>query len=82
MVAAIAVPLYIDAVATIPFAEVLLGKGVALGTTLAFIMGAAALSLPEMIILRKVLRWRTLVLFVFLLTVSFMLVGWSINFLF
>ncbi len=75
----VAVPLYIDAVATIPIAEVLLGKGVALGTTLAFIMAAAALSMPEMLILRKVLLWRTLALFASILTVSFILVGWLIN---
>lgn len=76
----VAVPLYIDAVATIPIAEVLLGKGVALGTTLAFIMAAAALSMPEMLILRKVLLWRTLALFASILTVSFILVGWLMNF--
>ncbi len=75
----VAVPLYIDAVATIPVAEVLLGKGVALGTTLSFIMAAAALSMPEMLILRKVLLWRTLAIFAAILTVSFTLVGWLMN---
>lgn len=78
----VAVPLYIDAVATIPIAEVLMGKGVALGTTLAFIMAAAALSVPEMLILRKVLLWRTLAMFASILTLSFILVGWLINFIF
>jgi len=82
MAVLVAVPLYIDAVATIPIAEVLLGKGVALGTTLAFVMGAAALSMPEMLILRKVLRLKALGIFTAILTVSFILVGWLINFLF
>ncbi|UCB56305.1 MAG: permease, partial [Thiotrichales bacterium] len=48
------VPLYSNATGVIPVAEAMLGKGVAIGTTLAFMMSIAALSLPEMIILRKV----------------------------
>lgn len=78
----VAVPLYIDAVATIPIAEVLLAKGVAVGTTISFVMAAAALSMPEMLILRKVLVWRTLVIFASILTVSFVTVGWMLNFMF
>ncbi|HEY9050934.1 MAG TPA: permease, partial [Gammaproteobacteria bacterium] len=50
------VPLYSNATGVIPVAEAMLGKGVAIGTTLAFMMSIAALSLPEMIILRKVIR--------------------------
>jgi uncharacterized protein len=50
-----------------------------LGTTLAFMMSIAALSLPEMIILRKVVRWPALALFAAVLAVAIMLVGWGFN---
>jgi uncharacterized membrane protein YraQ (UPF0718 family) len=52
---------------------------VAIGTTLAFMMSIAALSLPEMIILRKVIRWPALALYSGVLAVAFMLVGWGFN---
>ena len=73
------VPLYSNATGVIPVAEAMLGKGVAIGTTLAFMMSIAALSLPEMIILRKVIRWPALALYAGVLAVAFMLVGWSFN---
>ena len=57
----------------------MLGKGVAVGTVLAFMMSIAALSIPEMLILRKVIRWQALALFAGVLGVSFVLVGWSFN---
>lgn len=75
------VPLYSNATGVIPVAEAMLGKGVAIGTTLAFMMSIAALSLPEMIILRKVIKWPALGLYAGVLAVSFMLVGWGFNFL-
>ena len=75
------VPLYSNATGVIPVAEAMLGKGVAIGTTLAFMMSIAALSLPEMIILRKVIRWPALALYAGVLAVAFMLVGWSFNLL-
>ena len=59
----------------------MLGKGVAMGTTLAFMMSIAALSLPEMIILRKVMRWPALALFTAVLAVAITLVGWGFNFI-
>ena len=55
------------------------GKGVAVGTTLALMMSIAALSLPEMLILRKVIRWQALVLFAGVLAIAFTLVGWGFN---
>ena len=73
------VPLYSNATGVIPVAEAMLGKGVAIGTTLAFMMSIAALSLPEMIILRKVIRWPALALYSGVLAVAFMLVGWGFN---
>jgi len=73
------VPLYSNATGVIPVAEAMLGKGVAIGTTLAFMMSIAALSLPEMIILRKVIKWPALALYAGVLAVAFMLVGWGFN---
>lgn len=74
------IPLYSNATGVIPVAEAMLGKGVALGTTLALMMSIAALSLPEMMILRKVIRWPALALYAVILAVAFILVGWAFNF--
>jgi len=73
------IPLYSNATGVIPVAEAMLGKGVAVGTTLALMMSIAALSLPEMLILRKVIKWQALALFAGVLAVAFMLVGWGFN---
>jgi len=73
------VPLYSNATGVIPVAEAMLGKGVAVGTTLALMMSVAALSLPEMLILRKVIRWQALALFACVLAIAFTLVGWGFN---
>lgn len=75
------VPLYSNATGIIPVAEAMLGKGVAVGTTLAFMMSIATLSLPELIILRKVIKWPGLAVFSGVLAVAFMLVGWGFNLL-
>jgi len=75
----IGIPLYSDAVSIIPVAEVLLAKGVALGTVLAFMMAVATLSLPEMFILRKVIKVPLLVLFASYLAVAFIFVGVLFN---
>lgn len=73
------VPLYSNATGIIPVAEAMLTKGVAIGTTLALMMSVAALSLPEMLILRKVIKWQALGLFAAVLTIAFILVGWGFN---
>lgn len=73
------IPLYSNATGVIPVAEAMLAKGVAMGTTLAFMMSIAALSLPEMLILRKVIRWPGLVAFAGVLAIAFTLVGWGFN---
>ncbi|MEJ2059080.1 MAG: permease [Gammaproteobacteria bacterium] len=79
MAVLVGVPLYSNATGVIPVAQALLGKGVAVGTTLALMMSVAALSLPEMLILRKVIRWPALALYAAVLAVSFMFVGWGFN---
>jgi uncharacterized membrane protein YraQ (UPF0718 family) len=73
------VPMYSDAVGIIPVAEALLGKGVPLGTVLAFMMAVIALSLPEMLILRKVVKWPLLGIFAAYLATAFVLVGVLFN---
>lgn len=73
------VPMYSDAVGIIPVAEALLGKGVPLGTVLAFMMAVIALSLPEMLILRRVAQWPLLGIFAAYLAVAFVLVGVLFN---
>jgi hypothetical protein len=75
----VGIPLYSNATGVIPVAEAMLGKGVAVGTVLALMMSIAALSVPEMLILRKVIRWPALALFAAVLAVSFVLVGWGFN---
>jgi hypothetical protein len=75
----VGVPLYSDAVGIIPIAEVLLHKGVPLGTVLAFMMAVTALSLPEMIILKKVVKIPLLALFAGYLTIAFVVVGLLFN---
>lgn len=76
---AVGVPLYSDAVGIIPIAEVLLGKGVPLGTVLAFMMAVTALSLPELIILKKVVKVPLLALFTAYLGSAFIVVGVLFN---
>ena len=75
------IPLYSNATGVIPVAEAMLTKGVAVGTTMALMMSVAALSLPEMLILRKVIKWQALALFAGVLAIAFTLVGWGFNFL-
>jgi uncharacterized membrane protein YraQ (UPF0718 family) len=75
----VGVPLYSDAVGIIPIAEVLLGKGVPIGTVLAFMMAVTALSLPEMIILKKVVKVPLLALFAAYLATAFVVVGLLFN---
>jgi uncharacterized protein len=73
------VPLYSNAAGVIPIVYALMQKGLTLGTTLAFMMSVTALSLPEMIILRKVLKVKLLAVFVGIMTVTIMAVGYLFN---
>ncbi len=75
----IGVPMYSNAAGIIPVVEALLGKGAALGTVLAFMMSVIALSLPEMIILRKVLKPRLIATFAGVVAAGIMVVGWLFN---
>lgn len=75
------VPMYSNAAGIIPVVHALLEKGAALGTVLAFMMSVIALSLPEMIILRKVLRPVLLGVFVAVVALGIVLVGYVFNWL-
>ncbi len=75
------VPLYSNAAGTIPIVQALMRKGMPLGTVLAFMMAVTALSFPEMIILRQVLKVKLLAIFVAIMAVSITLVGYLFNFL-
>jgi hypothetical protein len=77
---AVGIPLYANAVGTIPIVEALMGKGVALGTALSFMMATTALSLPAMIILRKVIKPKLITVFVTVVGVSIIGVGYMFNF--
>ena len=77
----IGVPMYSNAAGIIPIVQALLGKGAALGTVLAFMMSVIGLSLPEAIILRKVLKPRLIVTFFGVVALGILLVGYLFNFL-
>lgn len=73
------IPLYSNAAGAIPLVEALHAKGVALGTSLAFMMSIVALSLPEMVLLRRVLRPRLLATFVAVVAAGILAVGSLLN---
>ena len=76
---AIGVPLYSNAAGIIPIVYALMEKGMSMGTVLAFMMSVTALSLPEMIILRNVLKPRLIAIFAAIMAVSITLVGYLFN---
>lgn len=73
------IPLYSNAAGAIPLVEALHAKGVALGTSLAFMMSIVALSLPEMVLLRRVLRPRLLATFAVVAAAGIIAVGSLLN---
>jgi hypothetical protein len=75
----VGVPMYTNAAGVIPIVQALLAKGAALGTVLAFMMSVIALSLPEMVILRKVLKVRLIATFVAVVAAGILLVGYVFN---
>jgi hypothetical protein len=79
---AIGVPLYSNAAGTIPVVQALFSKGLALGTTLAFMMAVTALSLPEFIILRKVLKPRLLLTYFGTVAAGIVIIGYLFNLIF
>jgi uncharacterized membrane protein YraQ (UPF0718 family) len=76
---AVGIPMYSNAAGIIPVVQALLGKGAALGTVLAFMMSVIGLSLPEMIILRKVLKVRLIATFAGIVGVGILIVGYLFN---
>ncbi len=76
---ALGVPLYSNAAGTIPVVEALLGKGLPLGSALAFMMAVTALSVPELVILRRVMKPRLLAIFVAIVTAGILSVGYGFN---
>jgi len=77
----IGVPLYSNAAGVIPIVSSLIEKGLPLGTALAFMMAVVALSLPEMIILRKVLKIRLLMIYIAILSIGIIFTGYLFNLL-
>jgi uncharacterized membrane protein YraQ (UPF0718 family) len=75
----IGVPMYSNAAGVIPVVEALLGKGAALGSVLAFMMSVIALSLPEIVILRKVLKPKLIAVFVGVVACGILFVGYLFN---
>lgn len=73
------VPMYSNAAGIIPIVQALLEKGASLGTVLAFMMGVIGLSLPETIILRKVLKLKLIFIFVGIVAVGIIIVGYLFN---
>ena len=78
----IGVPLYSNAAGIIPIVSVLIEKGASLGTSLAFMMAVIGLSLPEVIILKKVLKLPLILVFVGIVATGIMIVGYLFNYIF
>jgi hypothetical protein len=78
---ALGVPLYSNAAGTIPIVEALIGKGLPLGSALAFMMAITALSLPEMVILRRVMKPRLIAVFIAVVASGIVAIGYLFNFL-
>jgi uncharacterized membrane protein YraQ (UPF0718 family) len=78
----IGIPLYSNAAGIVPIVSVLIEKGASLGTSLAFMMSVIGLSLPEMIILRKVLKLPLIFTFIGIVATGIMIVGFLFNMIF
>jgi uncharacterized membrane protein YraQ (UPF0718 family) len=75
----VGVPMYADIFGTLPIAEALVAKGVGIGTVLAFMMAVTALSLPSIILLKKVVKTKLLTIFVVIVTIGIMIIGYAFN---
>ncbi len=75
----VGVPMYADIFGTLPIAEALVAKGVGLGTALSFMMGVTALSLPSMIMLKKVVKPKLLGVFIGVITLGIIIIGYTFN---
>ncbi|MBA3055638.1 MAG: permease [Sphingomonadales bacterium] len=72
-------PMYADIFGTLPIAQALVAKGVGIGTTLSFMMAVTALSLPSMIMLKRVVKLRLLLVFIGIITFGIILIGYLFN---
>lgn len=75
----VGIPMYADIFGTLPIAEALVLKGVGIGTALSFMMAVTALSLPSMILLKKVVKTRLLVIFAGIVTIGILIIGYTFN---
>lgn len=73
------VPMYADIFGTLPIAEALVTRGVGIGTALSFMMAVTALSLPSMIMLKKVVKTKLLAIFAGIVTIGIMIIGYFFN---
>lgn len=73
------IPMYADIFGTLPIAEALVGKGVGIGTVLAFMMAVTALSLPSLILLKRVVKTKLLIIFVGIVSVGIIIMGYVFN---
>lgn len=75
----VGIPMYADIFGTLPIAEALVAKGVGIGTALSFMMAVTALSLPSMIMLKKVIKPKLMVVFIGIVTFGILLIGFGFN---
>ncbi|NBI06395.1 permease [Senegalia massiliensis] len=75
----VGIPMYADIFGTLPIAEALVAKGVGLGTALAFMMSVTALSFPSMVMLSKVVKKKLLGLFIVIVTIGILIIGYLFN---
>jgi uncharacterized membrane protein YraQ (UPF0718 family) len=76
------VPLYANSVSVIPVIEALVGKGIPMGSALAFMTATVTLSIPEAMMLKKVMKWQLLLAFFAITTVGIMIIGYAFNLVF
>jgi len=75
----VGVPMYADIFGTLPIAEALVSKGAGLGTVLAFMMAVTALSLPSLIMLKRVVKTKLLAVFFFIVVIGILIIGYGFN---
>lgn len=75
----VGVPMYADIFGTLPIAEALVAKGVGIGTALSFMMAVTALSMPSMILLKNVVKSKLLLVFIFIVTMGIIIIGYTFN---
>ncbi len=75
----VGIPMYADIFGTLPIAEALVTKGVSLGTALSFMMAVTALSLPSLVMLKKVVKLPLLIIFTVIVTIGILIIGYLFN---